>query len=96
MGLLDTFGFSSKKYARHLKEFDDCQLKKKYYQKRTLETSTMFATGAGIGGAPSTMGISLVGSASSIRQTRLAERQRECIELELVSRGCEIPRQRAR
>jgi len=61
-----------------------------------MRYASIFSVGWGIGLAPCTMGMSLLGSAYSARQIHIIYQQVKLIEREIASRDGEIPRHRKR
>jgi len=96
MGLRDTFNFDSDKYARHLKEYSDRELKKKHHQKCLQIIACNFSVGAGIGAAPFTCGLTLASSAYSFRQVDVLTSQKKLIEEECRTRKISVPQERKR
>jgi hypothetical protein len=96
MGFRDTLKFNPDKYARHLKDSSDHQLKKKHHQKCLEITTCEVSMGVGLGVAPHTLGISLVSSAYAFRQAIVLNEQKDLIEEECRSRNIPVPRERKR
>ncbi|KAK7445125.1 hypothetical protein VKT23_014993 [Stygiomarasmius scandens] len=96
MGLLDTFHFDQERYIRHLQGTYNDQLEKKHHRKVRQIITYHAAAGGGIGTAPATAGVSLVGSAYACRQVHILEKQKGLIENEMRRRGLPVPRERNR
>jgi len=96
MGIRDTFGFSSRRYAVKQEKCTDRELKKKHHRKCLEIIICSSGVGAGIGAAPFTFGLTLAPAAYSLRQVNILCRQKELIEKECMRRKLPVPRERKR
>jgi hypothetical protein len=83
----DRFHLNEYKYAKRISKYSD-----KHLQKQDVVKLRQFFTGAcslgsGISAAPSTYGLSLLGSGYGVRLMNIAHRKLKLIQSELLSRG---------
>ncbi|KAG8754164.1 hypothetical protein FRC14_005316 [Serendipita sp. 396] len=96
MGFQDTLHFDAKAYADKKRTESTPTLIEKHHSKVREFITHAVAAGAGVAGAPITLGISLGGSAYSSRQAYIIHQQQVLIEAELTRRRVPIPRTRIR
>jgi len=98
MGFRDTFHFNEKAYSDKVRQTDSRVLRKKHHAKVRMQHACSFSVGWGIGLAPATAGISLIGTVYSYRQIHVLRQQATLIEGEIRSREGEsaVPRRRKR
>jgi hypothetical protein len=89
MGFSDTFEFDEGEYARQISnelKYPTHSLKQNEVVKHRQHISACASTGAGIGLAPFTFGLSLLGSAYGARRLYIANKKLEIIQAELTRR----------
>jgi hypothetical protein len=96
MGFCDTFHFDEGAYIIKVRNSHARVLRKKHHAKVRMQEACSFSVGWGIGLAPATCGVSLIGSVYSARQIVILRQQARLIEIEIMSRNIEIPRRRKR
>jgi len=88
--------FNGEAYAKKVKMTDDRVLRKKHHAKIRSHHACLFSIAWGIGLAPVTCGMSLMGTVYSATQTKVLRQQLAAIMQEIANRGLEIPRHRKR
>jgi hypothetical protein len=87
MGLEDLFEFDEAKYRKRVKTMNWSELRKREVQKYRQQYSSSAAAGGGVGLAPFTAGLSLVGTAYALRCIDIAEQKHSIVVAELKARG---------
>ena len=87
MAFGDLLEFDAIDYQRRMSQCTDLQLKQKEVMKIRQRFSSSYTIGAGIGGAPFTLGFTLGLSTYGLRVHRVASAKRQIIEQELTNRN---------
>jgi hypothetical protein len=90
MGFSDTFSFEESEYASKISKYSLTELKKQEVIKHRQHVSASASIGGGIGVAPFTMGLTLIGSAYGGRRLYIASKKLEMIRAELEKREVEL------